>query len=156
MEKVDPRKVLEHLFQIIKIYPDESLVVYIYTSDGEQYEIKKINNKCQLKIEDSLLILENINQFLNMTSKQAITDIDMDLVESGESISMFGCHINECVDIQRLAAKKIQKGFRKSRKYAEWAYNPERLQKQGYFNIMDFGKKRKVLSSLVRDIKYLK
>jgi len=40
------------------------------------------------------------------------------------------------------AATKIQQGFRKSKGYAEWAYHPERLASQGYFENMDFGKRR--------------
>jgi len=59
---------------------------------------------------------------------------------------------------------KIQKTFRKSRRYAEWAYHPERLKAQGYFDKPGFanwrngfGKKQLKVSlrSLMADIKFL-
>ena len=46
------------------------------------------------------------------------------------------------------SAGKIQRGFRGSRGYAKWAYSPERLASQGYFeNNMDFGKRRSTKST---------
>jgi hypothetical protein len=45
------------------------------------------------------------------------------------------------------AATKIQRGFRKSRGYAAWDYSPERLASQGYFENMDFGKRRSTKST---------
>jgi hypothetical protein len=32
-------------------------------------------------------------------------------------------------------AKKIQRAFRKSRRYAEWAWHPDRLKAQGFFEL---------------------
>ena len=57
------------------------------------------------------------------------------------------------------AAKRIQKRFKQSKNYAEWAYHPERLKAQGYFNapkesgIFEFGKRR--IKFVISDIKYL-
>ena len=46
------------------------------------------------------------------------------------------------------AATKIQQDFRKSRGYAAWAYSPQRLKSQGYFdNNLDFGKRRSTKST---------
>ena len=56
-----------------------------------------------------------------------------------------------------LSAKKIQRGFRRSRGYAEWAYHPERLASQGVFNDLSFGKKKAelLLNQIEKMIEYL-
>jgi hypothetical protein len=55
---------------------------------------------------------------------------------------------------KRNAANKIQKAFRGSRDYAAWKYHPSRLQEQGEFDNLSFGKRKKseskYLSSLIR------
>jgi hypothetical protein len=38
------------------------------------------------------------------------------------------------VEVKPAAAKTIQNAFRKSRAYAEWAWHPDRLKLQGYFD----------------------
>jgi hypothetical protein len=39
------------------------------------------------------------------------------------------------VEVKPAAAKTIQNAFRKSRAYAEWAWHPDRLKLQGYFEV---------------------
>jgi len=55
-----------------------------------------------------------------------------------------------------IAANTIQNKFRKSRGYAEWKYNPERLNSEGYFNDLSFGKtKRLSLKTINKLIKLI-
>jgi len=71
------------------------------------------------------------------------------------------CILNLTDTIKRLVfdigkvASKIQKKFRNSRRYAEWKYSPENLEQEGYFNKLEFGKRKVRLSlkQLKRDLK---
>jgi len=66
--------------------------------------------------------------------------IDAVFVKLGEPHDMPGFMlelVNEFkfnVEVKPAAAKTIQNAFRKSRAYAEWAWHPDRLKLQGYFD----------------------
>jgi hypothetical protein len=58
------------------------------------------------------------------------------LRENQEKISWKNFSMNENIFINlEEIATTIQRAFRKSKRYAEWHYHPDRLLKQGYFNI---------------------
>ena len=67
--------------------------------------------------------------------------IDAVFVKLGEPHDMPGFMlelVNEFkfnVEVKPAAAKTIQNAFRKSRAYAEWAWHPDRLKLQGYFEV---------------------
>ena len=95
------------------------------------------------------------------------------------SIVLFRCENPNCSEFKNWATKTIQSNFKKSRGYAECQWSPSRLNEQGIFgknadqkgiyrispfdkpslpeelNLNLFGKKKKGVSRLNRDINYL-
>ena len=146
MQNIDPREIIKHCFEILKLYPDESLILEIYTgiengeylSNFEIFYVTKHENNFEISFENNngILILNNINQLLKLLKNYVITIIGLQnrLENSHNSFTLFRCENKECLNIRKSSANKIQSSFRKSREYAAWKYHPERLKKQGYFD----------------------
>ena len=58
------------------------------------------------------------------------------LLETPEKINwnFLSANKNIFINLNEMATT-IQNAFRKSKRYAEWCYHPDRLFKQGYFNL---------------------
>ena len=164
METVDPRKVLKDLVKLLD-YTELHLqiIVNVYdhlSDDTHSYVIRKINNKLDILVDNSELNVDNTESFLKVIERFAISSIELE--NPYTEILIFNCEGSDCMDFKRakqtLAGTKIQKAFHKSRDYAAWAYSPERLKEQGYFDNVEFGKSHNIRSKMNRlnsEIRYL-
>jgi hypothetical protein len=148
VEGLDPRKILKDSVKLLDYEPlGLNISVYVYDfsiDDTHLYRITKENGHLNFFIENSSLNLDSIDSFLKVISHYAIQGLT---ISNGVTETLlFECDPAECMDYQRSerehSASKIQKNFRRSRDYAAWKYSPQKLQEQGYFNQLDFGKKR--------------
>ena len=144
VEAVDPRKVLKDVCRVLEYQP-LGIIITVYThntsiDDTHLYTITKENNSFNFLLDDSSLNIDSIDSFIKIISKQVIQEISIS--NGTDTTLLFACGEPGCMDNQRVAAMKIQRGFKSSRGYAAWKYSPQRLQQQGFFET-SFGKKSK-------------
>ena len=73
---------------------------------------------------------------MTLDQKALKTIIDEDAEYVADSFPALHSNKNKGIfDDLNDSAKTIQRAFRKSRGYAEWAYHPDRLNLHGYFDI---------------------
>ena len=168
MEKVDPRKVVEAAFRMVEALPPLRFALSVYTIHDEpagllgySYTIEKNNegNFTVFSEHDEPFTIHSYRDFEIVLKKAVIEKIDCYTVNDNVLTQMvlFRCEEPTCLDRRRHATSKIQSEFRKSKGYAAWKYHPTRLQTQGYFNELSFGKKRSgTLKQVNSEIKYLK
>ena len=155
METVDPREVVKAAFRLVEVLPPLTFDISVYTVDDEPagllgyiYTVRKNNegNFTVFSEHDEPFTIHSYRDF-EIVLKKAVIDI----VDSAKHLNdrysnqmvLFRCEEPTCLDRRRHATSKIQSEFRKSRGYAAWKYHPTRLQKQGYFNDLSFGKKKR-------------
>ena len=157
METVDPREVVKAAFRLVEVLPPLTFDISVYTIHDEpagllgySYTIEK-NNEGNFTVS---VHSENVEPYTTIHSyrdleiilkKAVIEKIECYTLNDNVLTQMvlFRCEEQGCLDRRRHATSKIQSEFRKSRGYAAWKYHPTRLQKQGYFNDLSFGKKKR-------------
>ena len=166
METVDPREVVKAAFRLVEVLPPLTFNISVYVAWNEAaglvadlYTVRKINEG------DFTVFSENVEPFtihsyrdFEIVLKKAVIEI-IDCSTHNPvndhiitQMTLFRCEEQGCLDRRRHATRKIQSEFRKSRGYAAWKYHPTRLQKQGYFNDLSFGKKKPKNPALQRVI----
>ena len=169
METVDPREVVKAAFRLVEVLPPLTFDISVYTVDDEPagllgyiYTVRKNNegNFTVFSEHDEPFTIHSYRDFEIVLKKAVIETIDCYTVNDHVLTQMvlFRCEEPTCLDRRKHATSKIQSEFRKSRGYAAWKYHPTRLQKQGYFNDLSFGKKKRsgTLKHVNSEIKYLK
>ena len=159
MEAVDPREVVKAAFRLTELLPPLTFNISVYTIHDEpagllgySYTIEKNNegNFTVFSEHDEPFTIHSYRDFEIVLKNVVIEIIECYTLNDNVLTQMvlFRCEEPTCLDRRRHATSKIQSEFRKSKGYAAWKYHPTRLQTQGYFNELSFGKRSKL--SLLR------
>jgi len=131
---IDPRIVLKDAYKLLEHQRGLKLDIVVGSIEYRMVYLfgnfiivaKDLENDRMYHISDPI---NTVDDFIKFTDNQPISEIilNYDDPHLGEQmILLFDCRGNNCMDVKRIAAKKIQKRFRKSRGYAEWEGNPNR------------------------------
>ena len=158
MENVDPRKVLEHCFHILSMYPDNALRINVYIGSNEIHSITDdifyiihLNEifEFESELDQDVYNANNLNEFLIFLKNKPITLVELENNLEEDTLVLYRCRNLNCFDTKRWASTVIQDKFRKSRNYAAWNWSPEKIKARGEFEV-SFGK-----NDIESDIKYL-
>jgi len=165
MQSINPREILKNLFLSFKNYPPNKIKIVVFTDEMYGYYIH-INNgtysiiqlNTQNDEEIGLPDINNVNQFFHILKplNQKITRIELENFPTRrqrlQSFNIFSCEQGDCYDQRN---KSISRDLKQSELFSKITSHPEFLKQEGYFNKLEFGKKRINVSVLRSDLKKL-